>query len=66
MNLKIKHIGIVFAVCSKKITVGSNSLREDLGYERYKQLGVNEQFAGEKPYRICTRCLKKIKQREKS
>ena len=61
--MKIRHIGIIFAICNKNKSVES-SLREDLGYERYKGLGTVERFKDEKPYRICKKCLSIIKKRE--
>lgn len=65
MSDKIRHIGIVYAICSNKTLVNKNSLREDLEYERYKRMGVTEKFRDEKPYRICSKCLAKIKKQEK-
>lgn len=59
--MDIRHIGVVFALCSKK---KSANLREDLGYERYLGLGTEERFKNEKPYRICKKCLKKLKEKE--
>lgn len=53
-RLPIKHIGDVLAICDGKT---KSYLREDLGYKRYKQLGVRERFRNEPPYRICSRCL---------
>ena len=61
---KIRHIGVTYTICGNKTLWNENSLREDLEYERYANLGVNERFANEKPYRICKKCLKKIKKRE--
>lgn len=58
---RIEHIGIVFALCSEK---RKGNLREDLGYERYLGLGVEERFSNEKPYRICKQCLKRVKELE--
>lgn len=63
-NLKVRHIGVVFAICSNKTLSNSFSLREDLGYERYKNMGVVERFKGEEPYRICKKCLAIIKKKE--
>ena len=63
-KIKIRHIGIIYAICSKKIN-NNSSLREDLGYKRYKQLGVSERFVNEEPYRICKKCLAVIYKREK-
>jgi hypothetical protein len=60
-KVEIRHIGDVLALCNKNISAG---LREDLGYKRYKQLGVSERFKDEKPYRICERCLKIIENKE--
>jgi hypothetical protein len=64
----IRHIGNIFAICSKKISnlsdVRYSSLREDLEYDRYKGLGVTELFKNEKPYRICKKCLAIILKRE--
>ena len=55
--MKIKHIGIINALCNKKIHA---NLRADLGKERYEGLGVTERFKGEKPYRICKNCIKEL------
>lgn len=57
-KIPIVHIGNVLAICNKNI---SANLREDLGYKRYKQLGVKERFRGQNPYRICKNCLKILK-----
>jgi hypothetical protein len=57
-KLPIEHIGNVLALCSPHI---SANLREDLGYERYKKLGVSELFRNEEPYRICKRCLRVVR-----
>jgi len=61
-KIEIRHIGYVFAICNNSI---SACLRDDLGYKRYKQLGVKERFKDEPKYRICKKCLKIIKKREK-
>lgn len=61
--MKVKHIGVTYALCSKK---HSGSFREDLGSERYKQLGVGERFKNEEPYRICKVCIAIIEARENS
>jgi len=58
MKVPIVHIGNVLAICNKNIFA---NLRKDLGYERYKQLGVKERFRDQKPYRICKNCLRAIK-----
>ena len=50
-----KHIGIIYALCDRR---KSASLREDLGVERYKQLGVKERHVGQEPYRICPKCIR--------
>lgn len=60
-KIEIRHIGYVSALCNENIFAG---LREDLGYKRYKQLGVKERFKDEEPYRICKRCLAIIKKQE--
>lgn len=39
-------------------------MRNDLGSARYKRLGVIERFKDEKPYRICLRCIKRVKSKE--
>lgn len=57
-KIRIEHIGNVLALCNKNIPA---NLREDLGSDRYKQLGVVERFKGEEEYRICKRCIAKIK-----
>ena len=62
--MKIRHIGIIYTICSNKKIVNKNNLREDLDYDRYAQLGVTERFSNEKPYRICKKCLKIIKDRQ--
>jgi len=60
-KLPIVHIGNVLALCNNNLPA---NLREDLGYSRYKQLGVKERFKDQKPYRICEKCLKVIKNKE--
>lgn len=60
-KLPIVHIGCVLALCSKNI---SANLREDLGYKRYKELGIKELFRDQEKYRICKRCLKAIRKKE--
>ena len=64
MKAEVRHIGIVFAICSNKTLPVKIALVEDLGYERYVNLGVNERFVNEEPYRICKKCLAIIKKRE--
>jgi hypothetical protein len=59
--MEIKHIGIPFALCSKKY---SGVFVDDLGSERYKGLGVTERFRDEKPYRVCQKCINIILKRE--
>ncbi len=59
--MQIRHIGVTTALCNKNIPA---NLRIDLGYDRYKGLGVEERFRDEKPYRICKLCLAKIKKNE--
>lgn len=56
-KLPVRHIGNISAICNKNISNSGWSLREDLGYKRYKQLGIKERFRDEAPYRICERCL---------
>lgn len=53
-RVPIKHIGNVSALCGSRVWT---NLREDLGVERYQQLGVTERFRDEKPYRICPKCI---------
>lgn len=65
-KLPIRHIGTISAICNKGISMIGKSLREDLSYARYKQLGVTERFKDEKPYRICDRCLAMSKKKESS
>lgn len=57
----VRHIGIMVSLCNKKYKA---NLRTDLGYNRYLSLGIHERFINEKPYRICSKCLKVIKQNE--
>lgn len=73
LRLPIRHIGNVFPICGSLRLKDQNapayeskhmSLRTDLGYERYLQLGLVERFKDEKPYRICERCLEIIAQKE--
>lgn len=63
-KIKIKHIGIVIPLCGVAYNMENRyfhlGLREDLGYERYKRMGVTEIFKDEAPYRICKKCLMKI------
>lgn len=58
-KIPVRHIGIIKPICGRK-TNSHRSLREDLGLERYKMLGVKERFANESMYRICSYCLIKI------
>lgn len=69
----IRHIGVVIPICGALIQKDPNapaymsfheSLREDLGYERYKVLGIHERFSNQKPYRICEKCLSIIAKKE--
>lgn len=53
-KLPIKHVGIFAALCDGRKKA---NLRDDLGVERYKQLGVKERHLGEAPYRICPECI---------
>lgn len=55
--LPIRHIGNLSAICDRRRRA---SLREDLGEERYRQLGVKERHVGEAPYRICPKCIAKL------
>lgn len=55
--LPIKHIGLMRALCDRRKRA---YLREDLGVDRYKVLGVSELFVGEAPYRICARCISRV------
>jgi len=74
-KLPIKHIGNVIPICRDKKhkdfsekSFGESkhfTLREDLGYDRYRQLGIIERFRNEIPYRICERCLMIIFKRER-
>lgn len=57
MSIPIRHIGVCRALCDGRKRA---SLREDLGAERYKQLGVKERFKDEAPYRICPECIKRV------
>ena len=59
---KIRHIGVIRALCNPKIPAG---LREDLGGDRYRQLGVRERFKDELPYRICVKCIRAVEKRER-
>lgn len=59
--MEIKHIGVPFALCSKKY---SGVFADHLGSERYKGLGVTERFRDEKPYRVCQKCINIILKRE--
>lgn len=61
MRVEIQHIGNGSAICNKRIPA---NLREDLGYERYRQLGVRERFLGQDSYRICGNCLRIVFARE--
>jgi hypothetical protein len=63
--IEVRHIGIIFTLCDKT-QFNKSRLREDLGYKRYKTLGINERFKGESPYRICDECLKIIQNKEAS
>lgn len=56
---KIKHIGVLWALCNPRINA---YLRDDLEPERYRQLGVKERFQNEAPYRICKRCITCVEQ----
>ena len=53
----VRHIGIMRALCDRRKHA---SLREDLGVERYRILGIKERFKGEAPYRICPACIKRV------
>jgi hypothetical protein len=53
-KLPIHHIGVPWAACNRRLRA---DLRDDLGAERYRQLGVKERFKDEKPYRVCARCI---------
>lgn len=72
IKLPIRHIGNVIPVCGLKqkdpnapaYESKHRSLREDLGYERYKQMGLSERFKDEKPYRMCENCLSVIAKKE--
>ena len=57
MKTPIKHIGINRALCDGRKKA---HLREDLGVDRYKQLGVKERFKGEAPYKICPACIRRV------
>lgn len=52
-----RHIGIGRALCDGRKRA---ELREDLGPERYRLLGVKERFAGQEPYRVCAACIKRV------
>lgn len=60
-NYPVRHIGIFNALCNKRHKA---NLRTDLGFERYLNLGINERFYNEKPYRICKKCLNIIQKKE--
>lgn len=62
-RLPIRHIGYL-ALCSAEHHDNCIA-RIDLGAARYRQLGVRERFTGEKPYRVCKRCLAVVVQHEK-
>lgn len=62
-SLPIRHVGAVFAVCGNK-TVNTGYQTENLGYKRYKQMGIKERFRGEEKHRICGNCLRVLKARE--
>lgn len=55
--LPIKHIGIFRALCDGRKRA---MLREDLGVERYRTLGVKERLEDQEPYRICPACIKVV------
>ena len=55
--LSIKHIGIMHALCDGRKRA---DLREDLGVERYRGLGVKERLRDQEPYRICPECIKVV------
>lgn len=59
-KLPVRHIGNVIALCNKNLATMPHSLRTDLGYDRYKQLGVVERFKDQAPYRVCDKCLEKV------
>ena len=60
-KIEIRHIGNVVSLCNNKL---SSNLREDLGSDRYKKLGISERLHGERKYRICKRCIAKIKNKK--
>lgn len=55
--INIKHIGIMRALCDGRKRA---SLREDLGADRYRQLGISERLRDQAPYRICRACIKRV------
>lgn len=57
--MEIRHIGFL-SLCAAKHS-NSNITRIDLGAKRYKQLGVKERLKDEKPYRVCKRCIAKVR-----
>jgi len=61
-KLPVRHIGIASPLCGIK-TENHRSLRDDLGIDRYLKLGIEERFRDEIPYRICTKCINKLKNR---
>lgn len=54
VSVPVRHIGHIYPICGVEADA---DMRTDLGYDRYKRLGVSERFKGEEPYRICGRCL---------
>ena len=58
MSTPIRHIGYL-SLCDAKRHKDS-IVRIDLGVKRYRQLGVKDRFKGEKPYRVCKRCIAKL------
>ena len=53
-TMPVKHIGVLHALCSRNLLA---NLRDDLGSARYRRLGIKERYVGERPYRICKRCI---------
>lgn len=59
--MKIVHIGNIYPLCSKKRKAKIGGLREDLSYSEYVNLPkMFSNMYGEKPFRICKQCLKRI------
>jgi hypothetical protein len=57
--MDIKHIGNIRALCDRRKPA---SLREDMGKPWYRSAGRGKErrLLNEKPYRICTACIKAL------